>query len=447
MALFVGFGLTLSLWLLVGWQMTRRLAAAQVESDALDARYLRAQDALATIRTDVLLASVIVRDALLDLAPRSAQEYRQQIESAYAAIDSSLAVYTPVTGSPAEFERLQRLRREVDAFRQASAEILDTDLRSWRTEARPLLQRFLPSRENAVAVSEETQSINRALYIEQLRLAAVGQSRLQGQIWTGLGLTLAISLVIAWLAVRYATRLERQLIAQHTREEQISTDLHKLSARLVDVQEEEQRRIARELHDEVGQALSAVKLELVVAQRRILRAGIADDLLGEAQAVAEGALRNVRDLSQLLHPSALEDLGLSAALDSYVAAFAMRTGITVDLVDRGPISRLSLSAERAVYRIVQEALTNVARHAQATTVVIRLRAEDDRLVVIVDDDGRGFDSDAAERPGRREGLGLLGIRERAVQLGGDVRIESAAGRGTRVEVTIPLTPVTIEVAS
>jgi signal transduction histidine kinase len=148
----------------------------------------------------------------------------------------------------------------------------------------------------------------------------------------------------------------------------------------------------------------------------------------------------VRDLSQLLHPSVLEDLGLSAALRSFLNGFGRRTGTTVSFREDGTLGRLAPEAERAVYRIVQEAMTNIARHASAKRVEIRLAETDGLLSVVVEDDGMGFDARDVERPGRPGGLGLLGIRERVSQLGGTVRIDSTIGRGTRLAVSSPAAP-------
>jgi signal transduction histidine kinase len=443
-ALIAGFGLPLGLWLFLGYQATRTLAEAQREAVALDARYVRAQESLSEIRSGVLLASVIVRDALLNLTPRQADSHRQAIENAYQAIDLTLARYVPVSGSPEEEQWLRGLKDEVAAFRRASAEILATDSSTWQTQGGALLRRFLPSRERAVTVSEEAQSVNRALYVEQRRVTAANQAALQAQIWRGLGVALAFSLVMAWLSFRYATRLERKLKEQYAKEAQISADLQKLSAHLIDMQEETERGIARELHDEVGQGLSAVQLELTVAQKHLERTGVAPDLLDDARAATDGVLRNVRNLSQLLHPSVLDDLGLSAAIESYVGSFSRRTGLVVDLVDRTSPGRISADAERAVYRVVQEALNNVHKHARASQVVITLAHRDGTLKMVVDDDGGGFDAVDAERPGARSGLGLLSIRERVTQLDGNLRLESVIGRGTRLEVSVPLLPETPE---
>jgi signal transduction histidine kinase len=185
--------------------------------------------------------------------------------------------------------------------------------------------------------------------------------------------------------------------------------------------------------------LSAVKMELAVAGRKLERTGSGTDLLSDAQSSVDSALRTVRDLSRLLHPSALDDLGLVAALDSHLADFRRRHGIATDFTHGGVERRHSDETERAAYRIVQEALTNIARHAQAGTARVHLSAEAGTFRVVVEDDGLGFDVADAERPGLRRGLGLLGIRERVSQLHGTVKIESRPGCGTRIEAEWPVT--------
>ncbi len=436
-ALLGGFGLTLGLWLFAAYLVTARVGDARRQSGALNVRYIQAQEVLSSVRAQVLLTSVVVRDALLDPVPRPAADYRREVEQAYRAIDTALAGYMPIVDPAVERVRVQRLRDEIQAFRVRSLEILGRDSRTWQLDARALLKGLLPERESVIDVSEELQAINRTVFVAQQTEMAQVQAALQRQVLTVLGVALVVSFVIAWTAFRYGVRLERRLVEQRQREEQISADLHRLSARVISVQEEERRRIARELHDEVGQALSAVNLELTAAQQYLLRTGTDTDLLREARALADGALRNVRDLSQLLHPSVLEDLGLSAALRSFLNGFGRRTGTTVGFLEDGTPGRLMPEAERAIYRIVQEAMTNVARHAAATRVELRMAEADGFVSVVVEDDGVGFDARDVERPGRQGGLGLLGIRERVSQLSGTVRIDSVIGRGTRLEVMIP----------
>jgi signal transduction histidine kinase len=436
-ALLVGFSLTLGLWVFAGYEVTLRIRDAQRNALAASARYLQAQDLLAVVRSQVLVASVLVRDALLDPDTALVEAHRKEIEQAYDSIDDQLSRYVPFLGSVAERERVDRLRNEIQQLRFASEDVLATDRTRWSVDARVLLQRFMPRREAAIRVSEEVQSLNRSAFIEQQRAITNSQASLQRQVLTVLGVALAISLAIGWLAFRHAARLEFRLTEQHPREEQIAGDLQRLSARLIHVQEDEQRRIARELHDAVGQALSSVKLELAVAQRKLDRIPATSDLLVDALASADLALRSVRDLSHLLHPSALDDLGLVAALDSHLAEFRKHHDVTVMFVHDGVDGRQSPETERAVYRIVQEAFSNIDRHAHARVARLTLSAEAGVIRVVIEDDGVGFDAARAEQPGRRHGLGLLGMRERASQLGGRVKIQSRPNAGTRIEVELP----------
>ncbi|MEW5988245.1 MAG: histidine kinase [Chloroflexota bacterium] len=201
-------------------------------------------------------------------------------------------------------------------------------------------------------------------------------------------------------------------------------------------QEEERKRIARELHDSTSQSLTS----LLVGLRAL---GNACDLpevqqhVAELRGVAAEALRDVHDLARQLRPSVLDDLGLPAALERYAADWQRRHALTVDLAMRGlKEERLPMEVETALYRIVQEALTNVARHAQATTASVLVERHDGVVRAIIEDDGRGFDPPVAGQTEQR--LGLYGIRERAELLGGTLTIESEAGLGSSLFVEIPL---------
>jgi signal transduction histidine kinase len=185
-------------------------------------------------------------------------------------------------------------------------------------------------------------------------------------------------------------------------------------------------------------------VELNVAQRATiewqpLRAQTA---LAEAQSITGGALRTVRSLSQLLHPAALDDLGLPAAIDSALRGLQRRHRIRAELHQTAMPDRLSREVELAAYRIVQEALNNVGRHAQATRCDVTLTHLPDRLVVEVEDNGVGFLEDH-DRPIVARGLGLVSARERATRLGGTFDILSTPGHGTRLIVTLPDRPVAL----
>ena len=430
----LGFAVTVALWVYAGYQLTRRMSDVERQSAALASRYMHAQDLLSTVRAQILIASVYGRDALLDPRQESLAVSRRQAEGAFDRVDMALHQYVPVVDSEAERNRIDLLKREIDDFRSTFPDVLASDSRRSAADARLLSRRIVSRREAAIRLSEEAQMLNRASFVQQQAGNAEIYRNAQRQVWRQLGLALAASLGIALLATLYAGRLENQLREQQAKEAQDSADLQWLSSRLISAQEDERRTIARELHDEIGQALTAIKVELSLANKTVEASGAPAHVLNDARAIAEGALTTVRDLSQLLHPAMLDDLGLPAAIDWYIRGYSRRYDIRVDLLQEGITTRFARDIEVAAFRIVQEALTNAAKHADSPTCRVRLTGLPDALAVSIEDDGRGFDVD---RNAGRRGFGLLSIRERAAQLRGVARIESSPGEGTRVYVEFP----------
>jgi signal transduction histidine kinase len=202
--------------------------------------------------------------------------------------------------------------------------------------------------------------------------------------------------------------------------------------RVVAGQELERQRLARELHDETGQALTSILLGL----KAIEEAGNGQDVrqsVVELRKLVVGTLQDVRRLAVELRPKALDDFGLVAALQRLAETFAEQTGIRVHVEAALGDSRLPAETETALYRIVQEALTNVIKHAQAGTVSVVLTRKGDRVVAVIEDDGRGFDpADTSD-----ERLGLLGMRERIALVGGQLAVESRPDKGTTIAVEVP----------
>jgi signal transduction histidine kinase len=287
-------------------------------------------------------------------------------------------------------------------------------------------------------VSEEAQALNRAAFLQQQAEFAEIHRAAARTTLLHLAASAASTLLVLVVAWAYAGRLERSLVRQVDRGTRLSRELHGATVRLMEAQEDQRRTIARELHDEVGQALTAVKVELSVAQREVTAAGLAVPSLAEAEQIVAGTIGSVRDLTQLLHPSALDDLGLTAAADVLLRGLARRHEMDVRLESRGLESRIDADTERAAYRIVQEALTNVARHAAASRCEVALRRTADGLVVDVKDNGKGFEL-AAGFP-KHPGVGLIGIRERVAQLCGTWWLTSEPGGGTHLHVELPLDP-------
>ena len=212
-----------------------------------------------------------------------------------------------------------------------------------------------------------------------------------------------------------------------------------LLGRVLTAQEDERRRISRELHDETGQALTSLLLGLTHLEQSVAEED-ARALLAELRVMTAEAMDLTRNLAGELRPSSLDDLGLEAALSRYVADYGKKHRIDTDFHANGFAgSRLAPETETALYRIVQEALTNVARHAGASSVNVLLERRNGRAVLVVEDDGRGFDVSGVRGSGARSGkLGLLGMEERATLVGGTLAIESRPGSGTALFVEVPV---------
>ncbi|MEK7668454.1 MAG: histidine kinase [Gemmatimonadota bacterium] len=218
--------------------------------------------------------------------------------------------------------------------------------------------------------------------------------------------------------------------------EERSAELGRASASLLRAEEAERRRIARELHDETGQVLTAIRLELGLLARQVEGNAPAREALDRALSLTGRALETIRATVRGLRPAALDDLGLVPAVESLAEEFSGRTGIVVDC-DAKPDGDLPPEVEVALYRIFQEALTNVARHAEAKHVRAALRRDGDAVVLVVQDDGHGFDPSKVVKAGDSR-AGLAGMRERLVGLGGRLEVTSAPGQGVRLEARMPL---------
>ena len=210
--------------------------------------------------------------------------------------------------------------------------------------------------------------------------------------------------------------------------------LRTLSTRLIDAQENERRNVSRELHDEIGQSLTAIKIMLQTMKRN---PGGGLDQLGEAIVIADRALDQVRDLSRMLRPSHLDDLGLVTALRSLSDRLSRSTGLDIQVIASSDTERLPGGIETACFRVAQEALTNVMRHAQASRVDLTVQPAPDGVRLQVRDNGQGFDADAALAVAGRVSMGLLSMQERAQLAGGRLTIQSVPGTGTTVDLWLP----------
>ena len=213
---------------------------------------------------------------------------------------------------------------------------------------------------------------------------------------------------------------------------------------IINAQEEERKRVARELHDETSQILTSLLISLAVLEESITSQQ-ARDRIAETRQLAHQTLRAIRNLSFDLRPSALDDLGLLPALHWYIKEYQQKCALEVDFQASGFKERLPAELETVLYRIVQEALTNAARHAQAQKVMVRLEESKHEIHAIVSDNGSGFDAEKVKKmpgAGQEHGWGLVGMHERASLLDGHLTITSRPEQGTTIDVSIPLHSIT-----
>ncbi|MBK8988719.1 MAG: HAMP domain-containing protein [Chloroflexi bacterium] len=290
-----------------------------------------------------------------------------------------------------------------------------------------LLTTVMVSAVGIAAATWLTWLVTRPILALKRAAEAVGQGDFQQTIqpWAGdeIGeLTEAFNAMTADLSRAEQERAERDQLRSQ------------LLEKVIAAQEEERRRIARELHDETGQSLTSLMVHLQMVNQQCPLPETREQLDGVRTLLAQ-TLDNVHNLALELRPSVLDDLGLAAALRRYVRDYQARYPLEVDLEVMGLAERLPQGVETAVYRIIQESLTNIARHAQATTASVLLEQRGGRLRAIVEDDGVGFDPAAVNGSGR---LGLYGMRERAELLNGTLTIESEPGQGTSIFIEVPL---------
>jgi len=387
--------------------------------------------ALDQIRAQIYLSGTYVRDFLLSPEPTIAAAETTRLAGLERESRAALRSYSQ-TLTAQERETFQTLQSEIEAYWQ----VLERTA-AWTPEERHRLRDSffydeLVPRRNAmlqiadrIAIANE-RGLNRAE--EQLTASSEGLRR---TLMATFAITLAGGLLLALLTIAYTLRLERELERRLEENTRARADLQELSAKLVRAQENERRALARELHDEVGQSLSAILMEADSAE-------CADDLrevrehLGAVRTLAEKTMNEVRDLALLLRPSMLDDFGLVPALNWHAREMTKRTGLNVVLSADDAADDLPDEHKTCIYRLVQEAISNCARHANARTVQVDVKREDQRVRFSVRDDGAGFD------PRFVRGLGLLGMEERVRRLGGRIEIDSQLGRGTLIKAELPL---------
>ena len=331
--LLCGFGVIFGLWLVSAYELAQRVAETERQSAAITSRFTTGEELLFTVRAHVLLSSVYVRDAALDTRPDAATFYRDQLQTARADIDQALQRYRPDVNSSIEQEHWTRFETELQEYWVSLTPVLLGQVTPGGVHAF-LRDHVVPKREIITRISDDLRILNQDAVREQQADVGNLHEALRRRIWWTSGLAVALGLVMALVAAGYASRLEWQIRQQHVQERQHKRDLQRLSSELVHAQENERRTIGRDLHDEIGQALMTVKLDLGAVERSGQVSGSASQALADARSTTDAAIQSVRHLSQLLHPAMLDAFGLAVTLDAHVRSFSQRTGIAAEAVYR-----------------------------------------------------------------------------------------------------------------
>jgi signal transduction histidine kinase len=435
----VGF---LSLLLLIALSMTASSRKAQeiyTQLDHLHARYDNVDTKLRRLRSDVNLSGIFVRDYLLDIARERAPEYRLRLAEFR---QSNMATLTELTGLiEGHDDQIGALQEKLEDYWQTFDPLFDwTPAEKIFRSASFLRQEVVPRREAVLAIAEQVEALNNSNLAEQREEVAQRQAAFRADLYRLLLGTFLLGLVVAVIIVVRLRLLERRSEEQRAAAKAAEHQMRELSQRLVAAQEEERKKLSRELHDHVGQVLTALRMELGRIERTRASAIGAAPAVAECRRLVDSMVRTVRDLALGLRPSMLDDLGLQPALEWHVRDFTRRYGVHVDLEVDGNLDSLPDQYCICVYRAVQEALTNCIRHAAARSIQITISSSAGRLEVAVHDDGVGLD------PARRgHGLGLRGIGERVKDLGGTMAIDSAPGKGTTLSIRLPWPAPTAEV--
>jgi signal transduction histidine kinase len=414
-ALVLGFALVVALLGAAGLVAIRSTRA--IEDDA--ARAGREQLAVARLLNDVQAGQNTMAAVLHQLAPGQEAVPRESLLKDLETADRALSNLAASASGAPESARWRELERAVSAFSRGVREALQKGRVTRAADMTPLFElhdRVVRLEQELLITSEERiEATERRIETASRDLAA------NSRILLGAGLVLA--LLCAVVTIAFAHSSIRKIESQ-------ASELSRVSWHLLQSQESLARRFSHELHDELGQSLAAVKANLMAHSSADWMAR-RDDCV----ALVDQSIANVRELSQLLHPVILDDFGLDAGLRWLAEGFSQRTGIRTEY--RSTFNeRLDEMVETHLFRIAQEGLTNVARHAGATLVRLDLHPAGGRLQMVLEDNGRGLREGST---GARTSLGMIGMRARANEAGGGLRLSAPPQGGLRIEVEVPFT--------
>jgi signal transduction histidine kinase len=434
-ALAIGFGILIVLIAVLAIGTIRRAKAIYREMERTQEAYLRTEGFRRDIVADMYLADILVRDYLLDPSPQNVRAHKEQLLEIRASLQDRMDNLSSHLGE-GYTPGVQQLKDEVQGYWDSLDPIFewtpqDKAQRSWGF----LRHKVLPRREAVVKLAREIARLNREnLESEQHRIRD-SQQTLRAFLMRMMAFALGLGILVALVTTRRVTILERQHESQSEHILQAEADLRRLSRRLVQTQETERKSLSRELHDEVGQTLTALGMELAnIEDMQATNPQLFRQRLEDAKRLNAEAMQSIRSLAMGLRPSMLDDLGLEPALQWQGREFSRHTGVASSVRMEGNLDNLDDAQRTCIYRVVQEALTNCARHAQAKHVDVLLDEDSEYVRVTVRDDGVGFDTENSHQ----SGLGLIGMKERVQAIDGQLRVTSKRGEGTTVTVLVPV---------
>jgi signal transduction histidine kinase len=407
---------------------SRKAQDIYAQLDQLNSHHRTVEAYLRRLRSDVNLSGIFVRDYLLDVARERAPEYRERIAEFRQTNMATLAELETLIKSDVQMASLEA---KLNDYWETFEPLFDwTPTEKVLHSANFLRREVVPRREAALTIAQEIEELNDANLAAQREEVARRHAAFRDDLHRLMWQTVLLGLGVAVVVVFRLRVLERH-------SEDAESQMRELSQQLVNTQEEERKNLSRELHDHVAQVLTGLRMELGRVER--MAAGAAP-AIAECKKLVDDMFRTVRNLALGLRPSMLDDFGLQAALEWHVRDFMTRYAINVDLDLDGEFDTLPDKHRTCVYRVVQEAMTNCVRHAQAQNIRIRVASVGGQLLVTVTDDGVGLNP-----ANRRNGLGLRGIDERVKELAGTLTISRQPRRGTELTVRLPLPPPMTEV--
>jgi len=436
LVLMAGFGGLLLLMTFAGFDGMQALREIQTSNDVIREDFVTRTRLLERIRADVYVSGTYVRDYLLETEAGKAEGHRDSLLESRSDMDEAMSKYHSLLTAQ-EAGPFQVLSGELSDYWN----VLEPALR-WSPDQRKkagyqfLRDEVFPRRIAIFHIADQIGTINESQMNAGKARVEQTFTQLRSRLTVVIALTTGLGMLLASFSIRKILGLETATSRHIAELSQARQELQQLSARLVEVQENERRSISRELHDEVGQALTGVLVEMANLST-LIRTGDKASLAAKADEIkheVENSISVVRNMALLLRPSMLDDLGLVPALQWQAREVSKRSGIWVKVAAEGVSEELPEEHKTCIYRVVQEALHNCVQHAGARNVTIQVKQEQDKLLLFIQDDGKGF------HPLAEKGMGLLGMQERVSHLRGAFAVKSEPGQGTALSVMLPLEP-------